>query len=94
MPAVFVDDDQGYETWLARNSGGYVVNAYRHPTASYLLLHRSSCRTISGEPARGKTWTTGQYLKVCASSIAELARWARLETGGALQPCGICHPPV
>jgi hypothetical protein len=60
----FVDDDPGYLGWVARHPDGFVINTGRTATASYLMLHRSDCGTITGGPARGSTFT-GEYVKVC-----------------------------
>ena len=88
---VFVDNDSSYEAWLRANPAGYVLNTYRAPSASYLKLHRATCGTISGAPARGSTWTK-DYIKTCSPVVAELAGLARTSTGGELDPCGFCHP--
>ncbi len=85
----FERDDRGYLTWLGRQPGGYVINTTRRPTANYLVLHRATCRTISGTPARGRTWTHGDYIKVCGSRL-ELERWAAATTGGRVSACGQC----
>lgn len=83
MVETFADDDVGYEAWLRAHPGGVVVNCERNPRASYVMLHRASCHTISGTPPSGRSWTT-QYLKVCADAAGELEAWARVATGGAL----------
>lgn len=92
MALNFVDDDLGYEFWLRGHPTGYVVNCDRNPRASYLMLHRASCHTINGAPARGDTWTAAGYMKVCADTIAELEAWARAETAAVPQRCGSCAP--
>ncbi len=92
MPVPFVDDELGYKRWIAAHPGGYVVNTYRTPGPTYLKLHRATCRTISGSPARGIRWTSGGYAKVCADDRAELDRWARTAVGGTLDPCPFCQP--
>ena len=84
----FVDDDTGYLRWNAQNPDGYVVNTYRNPTPAYLILHRATCRTISGNPARGRQWT-GEYLKACGD-LAELQTWASREVHGTLRHCQLC----
>jgi hypothetical protein len=88
----FQDDDAGYALWLAENSPrGFVVNSFREPSTKYLILHRSSCHTISGAPAPGKTWMR-EYSKTCSASIEKLDRWAKESLGGSLRPCGRCKP--
>ena len=86
------DDDRAYLTWLSSHPNGYVVNTFRTPRSDYLILHRASCGTISGTPARGNRWTTGEFLKVCSEDRADLDRWAQSNVGGSLQPCGLCRP--
>lgn len=83
----FVDDDAAYLQWVADHPGGFVINTGRHPTPTYLKLHRSSCRTIRGLPAGGSTFT-GDYTKLCGER-EELEAFAH-QLGGAAQPCGLC----
>ncbi|GBE22682.1 hypothetical protein BMS3Bbin01_02058 [bacterium BMS3Bbin01] len=73
MVRIFARDDEDYLAWVASNQNGYVLNTYRPPAASYAVLHRATCSTISGKPARGKRWTDG-YTKVCSQSRGEAAR--------------------
>ncbi len=87
----FVDDDAGYLAWLAAHPDGYVLNTYPHVTASYLVLHRTRCRTINRPLSAGRQWTQ-QYGKTCADRRAELVSWAQRETGKAVHPCGACLP--
>jgi hypothetical protein len=54
------------------------------------MLHRASCATISGRPARGSTFT-GEYTKVCGGQ-AELDAFAR-HLGDVARPCGQCLGP-
>lgn len=85
----FEGDDVGCLAWLARQPGGYVINTTRRPAANHLVLHRATCRTISGMPARGRTWTQGDDIKVCGSRV-DLERWAAVATGGRVSACGLC----
>jgi hypothetical protein len=87
----FVDDDAGYLEWMSKHATGFVLNCARTPSASYLMLHRATCPSINGEPARGRLWTD-QYIKVCSPSLSALQDWARARTGGIPKPCGMCHP--
>jgi hypothetical protein len=88
---VFDHDEDGYRRWLLTNPNGFVVNCGRPARASYIVLHRVSCTTINGVPARGDTWTIA-YRKVCSPARAELDGWARQEAGSSPSPCGLCHP--
>lgn len=83
----FDDDDRDYLLWTRRNSGGYVFNCYRKPTPEYLMLHWADCYTINGTQT---PWTSGDYAKVCSSTLAALEVWARDEVGGPLQKCEKC----
>jgi hypothetical protein len=85
----FMDNNKGYIAWLSEHPDGFVLNCGRPPTPSYLMLHRSTCGTISGTPARGRSWTSF-YQKVCADTKRELVDWA--SPIGVLQPCKLCKP--
>jgi len=88
---VFEDDDAGYLDWISSHPGGFVVNANRPPTAGYVVLHRATCRTVSGDPTNGRAWTA-DYLKACSENGASIGRWVREATGEVPSPCGICDP--
>jgi hypothetical protein len=83
----FVDDDAGYLDWLEHHPDNFVINTSRTPSAAYLVLHRASCGTITGQPARGTTFTA-DYIKVCGERN-ELEDYAS-HLGGRTQPCGLC----
>ncbi len=85
---VLQDDDPGYLRWLAAHPHDFVINTTRPSRGDYLTLHRASCSTITGSPARGSTWTEGDFLKACGTR-AELEVWARGQAGEALS-CGLC----
>jgi hypothetical protein len=84
-------DDQQYLTWIREHPSGYVLNSTRPPTASYLMLHRASCHTVSGKPTRGDSWTRF-YSKICSPDRAELEAWAKATLGGRVKPCRFCAP--
>lgn len=86
---IFIDDEDGYRAWIAEHSGGYVLNSYRRPKASYLKLHRAFCSRISGTPPRGATWTS-PFMKVCAEDRSALEAWAAAEASGTVSPCAWC----
>jgi hypothetical protein len=64
MVTHFVDDEDGYLAWLAGHPTGFVVNCYRNPTPSYVILHRADCSSFS---RTGVRWTH-IYRKVCGGS--------------------------
>ena len=86
---IFRDDDAGYLAWLATHTAGFVLNVARSPRPSYVILHRATCRTISGRPTRGGPWT-GPYIKVCSDDKLQIAAWTGKEVGAAPTRCGIC----
>ena len=73
---VFQDDDAGYEAWLAAHPHGFVVNALRAPTSSYIKAHTARCLHITELHTGYTTWTYGSYIKVCGTSVDELDAWA------------------
>ena len=87
----FVDDDAGYLSWIRQHGRGFVLNCTRNPSSDYLILHRATCPSITGEPARGRLWTD-QYIKVCSTAASAIQDWARRQTGTTARPCGMCHP--
>ena len=87
----YIDDDAGYRRWLSSHPTGFVLNTGRNPTAAYLMLHRATCPTISGEPARGTTFT-GEYSKVCGGK-EDLEAFAG-DLGGSPNPCRACIGPA
>lgn len=84
----FVDDDGGYLEWLEAHPDGFVINTARSPRPAHVMLHRASCRTISGDPARGVR-RTHDYIEVCGDRN-ELEQVARRQIGGAAKPCRRC----
>lgn len=84
----FKDDDLGYQRWLGMHPDLYVLNAERTPRPPYLVLHRATCRSISGTPTRGAQWTA-DYIKVCGPR-ADLEAFARHDVGGTARACGLC----
>lgn len=85
----FVSDESGYLTWIAAHPRGFVVNSERRPKPNYLVLHRATCRTISGRPARGRTFTD-PFRKTCAADLGSIVAWA--EAVGSVTPCRLCAP--
>lgn len=87
----FTNDDASYLEWIRSNPTGYVVNCNNIPSPKYLMLHRATCHTVSGTPARGKTWTS-DYIKLCSLDRQDLELWAKDKVGGNLSPCRVCNP--
>lgn len=88
----FRDDDGAYLAWVAAYDHNYVINIRASLNPIDARLHHAACRPITGQPARGTTWT-GPYIKVCSTSLPELDAWAREHIGAPIQRCGTCQPP-
>jgi hypothetical protein len=84
----FVDNDAAYFAWLGEHTQGYVVNCYRNPTPSYLVLHRTSCYHIQRWQGRR---STADYRKMCADTEQPLEDRAA-GIGGTLTRCRSCQP--
>jgi hypothetical protein len=89
----FLDDDPGFLRWLDTHPHGYVLNTPRHPSASYLMLHRALCGHLQRRDAR-QTNLTSAYMKVCSSDVAGLQRWAdrHFAAPSPLTRCRACKP--
>jgi len=90
----FRDDDRGYLAWTGAHPHGYVLNIQRTLNPSDARIHRASCYTINGQPARGKTWTEGTYIKVCSVSAPDRLAWARTHASSQIPRCGACRPAI
>jgi hypothetical protein len=90
---IYIDDDEGYSLWLNANSHGYVVNTERGLSGRYLKLHRASCGQLHRRDER-QAIMTGEYVKVCATPIAQLEKWLHwaLRDHPRLDPCRQCNP--
>jgi hypothetical protein len=84
----YVHDDAGYLAWISRHPDGFVLNTYTRPSRAYLKLHQATCSSISRLQPRARTFTEGDYSKLCGGR-AELEVHAR-GLGGTAQPCPLC----
>ncbi len=97
--AVFAEDDQAYLRWLARHPHGFVINTPRSTPASYMVLHRASCPSVSQYTwmTRPGGFTERAYIKVCAEQVAALRSWVsrhgRID-GTFSRDCVICKPTL
>jgi len=93
----FEGDDEKYLKWIFQNPYGYVINTPRSMPLDYMLLHRSSCSTISeytGTAKRGG-FTERDYIKICAEDIDSLRSWVRQHgrpDGSFSGECHHCEP--
>ncbi len=91
----FLDDDEGYLAWIAANPNGFVLNVRRMADPDYVVLHRANCGSISTDKREPGAYTTRDYRKICAASVAELQRAAKREgrsDGSFSKRCGLCRP--
>ena len=84
----FVHDDAGYLAWLSGHPDGFVINTYSSPSPAYLKLHEATCSTISRLQPGPKTFTDGQYSKVCGDRD-ELEAHAHY-LGRSARACPLC----
>ncbi len=91
MTAWFVDDDAAYLAWLNAHADGYVANAWAQSPGGSSVLHRATCRRISGRPSAGRVWTHF-YGKACADDRVEVIAWVRDRTGREPATCRTCLP--
>jgi len=92
--AEFRADDRGYLAWTRAHPDGHVLNIQRSLNPSDARLHRASCRTINGQPARGKTWVEGTYIKICSESARDLLAWTRARASSQIPRCRTCTPAI
>ena len=92
---LFDQHDAPYHEWRHANSAGWVVNTRRHHDASYVVLHRATCRSI-GSAARANhpdPFTGGSYVKICSTDREALSRWLMAHGFGDISHgCGLCAP--
>lgn len=92
----FIGNDEAYLRWLDEHPEGYVTNAHRNVTPSYMVLHKATCgmiKSTQGIPPGG--FTERNYIKVCAGSVELLREWAKQHgrpDGSFSSACNICKP--
>lgn len=97
MTIEFIGNDREYLAWLTANPTGYVVNTRSvKDDASYMVLHRASCWTISRTTSfHYGGFTERAYKKVCSETVKELQQWVSTHgrhDGSFSKRCGICGP--
>lgn len=89
---VFKNQDSAYLRWVGDNPDGFVLNTNRSFSPSLSRVHGAWCPTIQGSPANGNTWTSGDYVKACASELEALLDWGSRKVGQEPPGCGRCRP--
>lgn len=92
---IFRGIDAAYQSWLAENPGGFVLNARRRLPPSYMVLHRARCHTIRNytRTAPGGAFTERGYVKICATTRDELRKWVKnfgRRDGSFSKICSLC----
>jgi hypothetical protein len=92
---VFDKSDADYFKWLAAHPKGFVLNTTRKKNPKDLVLHRPTCRTISGYSGKQKpgAFTERDFIKVCADKEEALLEWVRHNYGPKVEfsnKCGHC----
>lgn len=91
----FKNDENSYFDWLAANPNGYVLNVRAEADPAYVVLHRTSCGSISSnKPALG-AYTCRGYRKWCGETVLSLRIAAKKEgrqDGTFSKRCGRCRP--
>ena len=73
---VFLDEERAYLYWVTHHRTGYVLDCFRKPTKSRLMLHRATCTQIKASANKRTHWTTGRHAKACSLDADSLKGWA------------------
>ena len=97
MPVItFEKNDTGFLKWVAEHKDGWVVNSRKQFDPSYLVLHRSFCRSISNTHNPGG-FTERAYVKICANTLREIVSYLSIRTRKKApfsKVCSRCMPNV
>ena len=85
----FIDDDDGYLAWVANNPDGFVLNCHHTREKETHRIHRATCSSIRGRPAKGELWTH-DYIKLCSAECENLEQWVRDQVGEEPIFCPMC----
>lgn len=88
-------DDVSYFRWLKDTPNGFVLNLRRGPSPDYIVLHRTSCWTISSRTQEAGAYTERAYRKIGERTISALRDVAKREgraDGSFSNECSACSP--
>jgi len=69
---------------------GWVLNSHiANPGSLSHVLHRASCGTVTGTPARGSRWTH-EYLKACGTDESSVFRVGEILAKKRPVRCQLC----
>jgi hypothetical protein len=87
---VFLDEERAYLYWVTHHRTGYVLDCFRKPTKSRLMLHRATCPQIKTCPGKRTHWTTGRHAKACSLDADALQAWAIEQAHAEPDLCASC----
>ena len=88
------NNDDEYKNWIKKNLIGFVINTYKIPSSTYMVLHTHKCHSINdlaitaGEDA----FTSNGYTKICANAIGDLETWLSANNFTISKECQKCNP--
>lgn len=94
-PIIFQKQEAAYLNWIKAHPGGFVLNTRSKLSPDYMMLHRASCKLVTGYLGKAKAggFTERGYRKVCADSLEPIQYWVK-SGGGSLSTCAHCSPEV
>jgi hypothetical protein len=95
MVRIFDGNDDAYQAWVVAHPAGFVLNARRSLSPGYMVLHRSTCRSVRyyNPTAPRGAFTERGYVKICATDLVDLKHWARKHgrlNGSFSKVCSLC----
>lgn len=87
---VFIDEERAYLYWVAHHRTGFVLDCFRKPSKSRLMIHRATCAEIKASTSKHTHWTTGRHMKACSLDVEPLKAWAVEQAGTEAQLCPRC----
>lgn len=90
---VFKKQESDYFSWVGSHPNGLVLNTRANLSPDYMVLHRASCKLVTGYLGKAKAggFTERAYRKVCAPTIGPILTWVA-DSGGKLSRCSHCDP--
>lgn len=79
----FNEDNGSYEWWITAHPEQFVIDAEHTLPLDGMVLHRATCRQISGAPPAGTRWI-GDRVKICGTRRELEQRYP------TARPCGRC----
>lgn len=95
MAATAFESDQLFHQWVGSNPHGFVINVRRRLSPDYVVLHRSTCPTVSSRTYAPGALTERSYRKIAATSQDQLLDWIKTHmpaAPGFSKRCTRCCP--